>query len=627
MVLLAGMGTHLIDQRLSLVFIAVWIFLFIRQTRERFQTTAPSADATVAPAADATAADAPDAADAADVTVAPVSDADFNIYLQIQNDKQTYQLKINKNNTFNDILSRMELKLNKIDMLRDHIIGFDIVSENNTTIKYFVDTVDLSLTIQRWNVDSKTKNKNAQKIVNELSEREEGKSVADIKTEYCDKHSLEPDACAKYWDKLIHRNTYKLPIIGENSRLILYKRTNLDRLVFIFKNLTLISDKNDIIGILAKENITMPSELTNFNTQKYTAKGNIQVINYRDIENIITFSLMFPIYGFTDLRIIELIKKNQNIKSFLKDKLIENLLKNKDSLRSIEQTGLEFYMKKKTIHPKYYKLLNVIGINDLFAIEDMYDFSINEPNYGVEDIKEINYICVQFIINGVITHDEIIDTTDTWKIKVITRIAKNYNKFFDVNDDIFNKYELKRRFTEQLYKNKLELNTQLNIDFNMINLSNSAADKKEYQKNIYEIGINKQKKIEFKKLAEINNKVFAYEQQKNKNQEAIEIGKIEKEFATVSLDIVNDFANLFTNPSDERYMNYVSDGNTTRGPDGNIIHGPEDESQPGYRPDMAKYVFYFKEIVKIVTKDGRMFYEGIAILVVAILLFFIESSK
>jgi hypothetical protein len=542
--------------------------------------------------------DAPMAATDAPTGRWKMASGDFNVYIQIQNDTRTYQLKINKNNTFKDILLRMEVKINKIDGLRDHVFSFDLVGENNDTIKYFMDETDLSLTTQRWNANAISQNETAKKMVAGMTDE-----------------TKEWKTNAKY----INRDNYNLPIIGENSRMTLHKQNNIDRLVFIFKNLTLISNKNEIIDILSKENITMPSELSKFNTQKYTAKqGKIKVINYRDVENIITFSLMFPIYGFTDIRIIELIKKNQQIKSFTKAKLIENLLENIDLLLSIEQTGLDFYMKKKAIHPKYYKLLNVIGLNELFAIDDMLEFSINEINYSIEDIKQINYICMQLIINGAITRDEINDTTDTWKIKVVTRIAKNYNTFFGLNDSIFNKYELKRRFTEQLYKNKLELNTQLNIDFDMLNLSNSSAEKAEYTNNLYETQIDKEKKIEFKKLSEINNKVFAYEQQKNKNPEAIEIAKIETEFASVSLDIVNDITNLFTNPSDERYMNYTID---------NIEAGAEGTGTGPGGVDIAKYIFYFKEIVKIITKDGRMFYEGLALLVIAILVFFIESSK
>ena len=42
---------------------------------------------------------------------------------------------------------------------------------------------------------------------------------------------------------------------------------------------------------------------------------------------------------------------------------------------------------------------------------------------------------------------------------------------------------------------------------------------------------------------------------------------------------------------------------------------------------LHKYLYYFKQIIIIVTKDGRMFYVGLMFMVISLLLYFIESSK
>ena len=606
--IIAGCAGYFIDKRISLLLLFIWIYLVFRTTNESFQT-APIGNATnnatnnAAPIDnDVTAVNDANMDNMAKVDkVDGVGSSTFNIYIKIQNDKQTYQMKVNKNNTFKDILPRMETKLGKIGELTDYIFGLNLVNDTNDSLTYLLNDTESSLIIQRWNINATAENELAKKKVSLPS---------------------NDNTIDKNRKKYIHRNKFNLPIIADSVIITLYKRTNIDRLVFIFKNLTLLSDKNEIIDILLRENITKPEELVKFNIQKYSSTNtdDIERINYKDIENILAFARLFPIYGFTDLRIIELIKKNPNIISLTKEGIIQNLNNNLDILMPMEKIGLDYYTKKLIIHKKYYTLLNVIKINELFAIDDMYEFSINETNYNVEDIKEINYICILFIINNVLTNNEIIDTTDSWVLKAIIRTSKNYGKYFSVNDEILNKYDIKQRFTTKLYEKKLALNTKLNLDFDLIDLSRTLADNKEYKNKLYETEINKQKSIEYHKLADMNKNINIYEQQKNQNPEIIEIGKIETEFANVSLDIMNDITSLFAPKSDEQFSNFTTGEEEEQRPDGYLESSSNAEL-------ISRYLFYFKEMVKILTKDGRMFYEGLVLLIIAILLFFIESSK
>ena len=46
-----------------------------------------------------------------------------------------------------------------------------------------------------------------------------------------------------------------------------------------------------------------------------------------------------------------------------------------------------------------------------------------------------------------------------------------------------------------------------------------------------------------------------------------------------------------------------------------------------YSNFFTKYIHYFKEIVKILTKKGRMFDVGVLLLMVSVLMVFIEASK
>ena len=94
----------------------------------------------------------------------------------------------------------------------------------------------------------------------------------------------------------------------------------------------------------------------------------------------------------------------------------------------------------------------------------------------------------------------------------------------------------------------------------------------------------------------------------------VELNKIEKEFANVGLDIVNDITNLFSSNSDERFTNYMDDLNI-------------DIDMNSNKYMLHKYIFTFKELVIIMTKDGRMFYVGLIFMIIALLMYFIEVSK
>ena len=52
--------------------------------------------------------------------------------------------------------------------------------------------------------------------------------------------------------------------------------------------------------------------------------------------------------------------------------------------------------------------------------------------------------------------------------------------------------------------------------------------------------------------------------------------------------------------------------------------------QNGLNPEnmnMNRYIYIFKNIVLILTRDGRMLYVGLLFLAIALFLYFIEASK
>ena len=80
------------------------------------------------------------------------------------------------------------------------------------------------------------------------------------------------------------------------------------------------------------------------------------------------------------------------------------------------------------------------------------------------------------------------------------------------------------------------------------------------------------------------------------------------------IDILEDIVILF-NKDTESFL--VIDGKNSFSLDKNFINNI----------NFKKYIFYFKEIVLIFTKEGRMFHTGILFLFLSIVVYFIDSSK
>ena len=143
--------------------------------------------------------------------------------------------------------------------------------------------------------------------------------------------------------------------------------------------------------------------------------------------------------------------------------------------------------------------------------------------------------------------------------------------------------------------------------------------------------LKNQKKTEYKEISKIKNLITNYEHNKSKDLQLIDIDNIGSQFSTTLLDIINDLTDLFSRLN---YINYVEKYQLQEEEE------EAEEEEQDYEnndklikhktsnSDLIKlYLYYFKQIVIILTKEGRMFYEGLMFLIVAILMYFIEISK
>ena len=146
--------------------------------------------------------------------------------------------------------------------------------------------------------------------------------------------------------------------------------------------------------------------------------------------------------------------------------------------------------------------------------------------------------------------------------------------------------------------------------FKEYNIKNLIIDKinelSKEDKNIFKHELNEKYKINYKqinykeesKIIKIDNKL----ENTSTFLEKLNLENIKNNFTIVMLDIIDDISNL--------YIERCS-----------IIDCKGDDTM------LTTALFYFNNIIKIILKEGRMFYIGIFIIFISLMLYFIESSK
>jgi len=567
LLLVASLTVYFKNPKITIILLFLWTILILKKSYEAFQTEAKVNTEVTTPSIPTT-------------TISNKSS--YKIFAKIKNQNEKFPFIIRNNNTFNDIRQMLET-ITGIN-LKMYNIGFKITAENGDEITYYLNDTESNQIISWWNKYIETENKKANPT-----------NTPNINVNPIQSSKLE------------FRHKYKLPRLRDGFDFIFNKITSQDRLIFLFKNLTLLSDNELIRNILFENNIDTPDKLAKLEDQK--------VLNSTGLKNIRNFGFIFPIPGFEDTRIIKLIKSNPDMELTRKENTIKKLEELRENLSFVEQEGFDFYKGISPINDKYYVMLDIIGINKLFAVETILEIINSDTFQNVETLKELNYIALMFKLNNILDDVGLKDTGEAWKLRGLQTLAKFYNTKFGPTNEILNKYNIKTLATSKLYNKKIELDKSLTLDFDLINLSNSVNQTKEFRDKTYENEVKKQKNIEFEKLGKINNAVNIYEQQRNKNTEIIEIDKLEKMMANVGLDIINELVELFGVNGDESFQNYIEMS------DAGLM------SEESNKFMLYKYLYTFKQIAIILTKEGRMFYVGFFMLIISILVYFIEISK
>jgi len=308
-------------------------------------------------------------------------------------------------------------------------------------------------------------------------------------------------------------------------------------------------------------------------------------INYTKLKG---FAELYLIYTLEIDKIIELINVH-NIYA-LCDLTAKKYLLRDGEIETYQYYGLQYYVNEKSFNDKYFEILKLLGLTNELSNQTM----IRETLYNYNDknkrlAKDLNSIMVLFDYYKVF--DEILLNYDemevNWELIILKSVDLNQPYWDTIS--YFSKYDVKEKIIRAI--NKF---TKTEEDIFSIELAEKCKKHKEE--------IEAEEKEEEYKLLEKETE----DNQCNDDKEFVVLKDLSleyilKNFSVKIVDIINDMVELFNRRC--------------------AVDCPDNESKFGI------YIFYFKEISKILSKDERLFFVGILVAIVGIILNFIDLSN
>ena len=341
---------------------------------------------------------------------------------------------------------------------------------------------------------------------------------------------------------------------------------------------------NDLFSLVDKVlNIEKNNKYNNFleritciekNKVKYTRCDNI---NYK---KIYAFSELNKVYTFSIEFVVELINKH---KIYRLCDVPENILKN-NAQYGYEYNGYLFYLNRFSLSNKYYKLLELIGLDKLLLNQNQ-TIPLQERlyNYVDEDhivSKDLNSIIVLFDYYKVLDDIRINNEEDDFDYDYSLLRNIDLNQNYWTNNYYFKKYRVKSRIIDSI--NRLTLD---NKDLFRHELNEKYA--KQDRSVIRE---------EFKVMEDTSND--------NSSDSgfltSLNLASIKNNFVKTFIDIIEEILVVCN--------------------EGCKIDGNENYY-------LGTLNYYFANIIKIFIKEGRMFYVGMFVIFLSMMMYFIETSK
>ena len=342
---------------------------------------------------------------------------------------------------------------------------------------------------------------------------------------------------------------------------------------------------NDVFSLADKVlNVEKNNKYDNF-LERITCLEKDKV-NYTRCDNInykklYAFSELNKVYTFSIEFVVELINKH---KIYRLCDVPENILKNKAQY-GYEYNGYLFYLNRFSLSNKFYKLLELLELDKLLLNQNK-TIPLQERLYNYVDkdhtvSKDLNSLIVLF---------------DYYKILDDVRI-NNEEEDFDYDYSLLRNIDLNQNYwTNNYYFKKYRVKSKIIDSINRLTLDD---------KDIFRHELNE--KYAKQDRSEIR------EEFKVMDLEGEETDKSNSEFlSTLNLaSIKNNFVKTFIDIIEEILVI--------------CNEGCKIDGNQNYYLGTLNY--YFANIIKVFIKDGRMFYVGIFVIFLSMMMYFIETSK
>lgn len=349
---------------------------------------------------------------------------------------------------------------------------------------------------------------------------------------------------------------------------------------------------------------------------------NRKMIAFADLIQIPTFSLELIVKLVNVYRIQEL--STETYPRILKALNISN------ENKPIEVLGLKYITNNVFIEDSFFELLKfILDDNSLvksrinpslenseYSLRERINLAVNNPN---RKNKDMNTLLVLFKHYEMISNIDLIELEELIKNKQIM-MSKPKNKenaaaiknikskinsvllstlnTYDLENDIFDielftTYKIKTKITNILSNKKID-----SINSGLLNFGDSGKEEKESKDTSLNKFLKREEYLTINQLNDMSNK----EEIKTEDKIVLDI---RKNFSNTINGIIEEMTLLFNNS-----------------PNYNVVDGEKMNSNSL----VDKYLFYFKNILAIMTREGRMLYTGMLLLLIAVLVVFIEIS-
>ena len=372
---------------------------------------------------------------------------------------------------------------------------------------------------------------------------------------------------------------------------------------------------NDVFDLAEKVVNREENQLYNNFLERITClDGPGNNINYLGCDNInytklFAFSELVYVYCLGIEKIIELINVHKIYKLCdLSDKRYILLDYDNQSSFGFEHLGLEYYLNEKYINDKYYRIIEMLEL-DLLLNNKNRAISLREKLYNYRDknlriVKDLNSIIILFEYYNIfdslrINYD---DDEYNWDVGIFRQIDLNRSYWNAIS--YFSDYKVKERIiktinyltkeSENIFEHERVTNP-VTETFQNIEHFESELTQKDSENKQTEFKLR-----EYKTVNELNG--IANKREDINVLDMLSLDYIFKNFNKKFTLIISELVELSGRRCNVDCNDYE-------------------------RPLLGKYIFYSKEILKILTKEERMFYVGLLLIFVAVLINFINMSK